>query len=216
MSSIFNVDNPLFTGLNKVVDTFFLSVIFIITCIPVFTIGPALTALYYATAKSLRRDRGYISKEYFKAFKMNFKQGFLSGLIITVAALILAFDWNYAKSLHTTMGVILFSVFTAMFFILLSISIYIFPILSRFKTNVKQLFKTAFFMSMRHLPSTILMVITVVFFGLLVYVFAIGILFVPAVCALLVSFLMERIFKKYIPAKEGEEENTGVDEWYLE
>lgn len=216
MSSIFNVDNPIFTGLNKIVDAIFLSIIFLVTCIPIFTIGPALTALYYATAKSLRRDRGYIAREYFKAFKVNFKQGLISGLIVTAAALILAFDWNYAKVQQSTAGAILFSIFTGMFFILLSISIYVFPVLSRFKTNVRQLFKTSFFMAIRHLPSTILMIIIVVFFGLLVYIFAFTVVFVPAVCALLISFLMERVFKKYMPKKEDEEENTGVDEWYLE
>lgn len=216
MSSLFSVDNPIFTGLNKIIDVIFLSIIFLVTCIPIFTIGPALTALYYATAKSLRRDRGYIAREYFKAFKVNFKQGFISGLFIALAAIILRFDWTYAKDLHTTMGIVLFSIFTALFFILLSVSIYVFPVLSRFKTNVRQLFKTAFFMSMRHLPSTILMVITVLFFVLLVYLFRLPIIFAPAACALVISLLMERIFKKYMPAKADEDEYTGVDEWYLE
>jgi dolichol kinase len=60
------------------------------------------------------------------------------------------------------------------------------------------------------------MIIIVLFFALLVYLFAFTVVFVPAVCALLISFLMERVFKKYMPKKEDEEENTGVDEWYLE
>ncbi len=216
MSSIFNLDNPFFSGLNKIVDAFFLSIIFLITCIPIITIGPALTALYYATAKSLRRDRGYISKEYFKAFKLNFLQGLVSGLILIAASSILAIDWKYAKNLHNTTGVILFSIFTALFIILFFITIYIFPVLSRFKTKTLHLFKTAFFMSMRHLPSTILMAIIVIFFGLLVYLFRIPIVFAPALCTLLVSFLMERIFKKYMPEKSEEEESNGVDEWYME
>ncbi|MGN6714227.1 YesL family protein [Anaerocolumna jejuensis] len=216
MSSFFNLDNPFFTGLNKIVDAFFLSIIFLVTCIPIITIGPALTALYYATAKSLRRDRGYISKEYFKAFKMNFGQGVVSGLVVILASFILYIDWNYAKGLKSNVGVILFSIFTALFVILFCISIYLFPVLSRFKTKTLHLFKTSFLMSMRHLPSTILMAIIVLFFVLLVYLFRIPILFAPALCALLVSFLMERIFKKYIPQKEEEEESNGVDEWYLE
>lgn len=216
MSSIFNLDNPFFSGLNKIVDAFFLSVIFLITCLPIITIGPALTALYYATAKSLRRDRGYISKEYFKAFKVNFGQGVISGLIVTVAAFILVIDWNYAKRLHNNVGVVLFTIFTALIVILFCISIYVFPVLSRFKTKTLHLFKTAFFMSMRHLPSTILMAIIVLFFVLLVYLFRIPILFAPALCALVVSFLMERIFKKYMPEKSEDEEANGVDEWYLE
>lgn len=216
MSSIFNLDNPFFTGLNKIVDAIFLSILFLITCIPIVTIGPALTALYYATAKSLRRDRGYVSKEYFKAFKMNFGQGLVTGLLVMLMVGILIVDWNYAKRLHGNLGAVLFTIFTALMVILLFISIYIFPILSRFKTKLGQLFKTAFFMSIRHLPSTILMVIIIAFFALIVYLVWIPIIFAPALCALLISFLMERIFKKYMPPKSEEEESSGVDEWYLE
>ena len=42
----------------KLVDLLWLSIIFFVTCIPVFTIGPALTALYYTVVKFIRRERG--------------------------------------------------------------------------------------------------------------------------------------------------------------
>ena len=54
-----------------------------------------------------------------------------------------------------------------------------------------------------------------------VYILLPGMFFLPAVGTLLASFMIERVFKKYMPAKEetaeGEEE-TGQekDEWYLE
>ncbi len=38
----------------------------------------------------------------------------------------------------------------------------------------------------------------------------------PALCALLSSFLIERVLKKYTPKQEGTPEETGVDEWYNE
>jgi hypothetical protein len=31
-----------------------------------------------------------------------------------------------------------------------------------------------------------------------------------------ISLMMERIFKKYMPESEGPGEETGKDEWYLE
>jgi len=39
---------------------------------------------------------------------------------------------------------------------------------------------------------------------------------IPAGATLLISLLMERIFKKYMPQSEGPGEETGKDEWYLE
>ena len=43
---IFNIDNKFFRALNKLVDMVILSFCWIISCIPVFTIGAASTALY--------------------------------------------------------------------------------------------------------------------------------------------------------------------------
>ena len=41
---IFNIDNKFFRALNKLVDMVILSFCWIISCIPVFTIGAASTA----------------------------------------------------------------------------------------------------------------------------------------------------------------------------
>ena len=50
-----------------------------------------------------------------------------------------------------------------------------------------------------------------------------GIFFLPAVAMLVASFLIEKVFKRYMPEKEepkfnelGEEIGQEKDEWYLE
>jgi protein-S-isoprenylcysteine O-methyltransferase Ste14 len=84
--------------------------------------------------------------------------------------------------------------------------------------TVKQLVKAGAYMSIRHLPFTIAMVIVsaagivgTFFIPLLIFI-------APAVVVLINSFLMERILKKYMPKSEEttEEEHSGKDEWYLE
>jgi hypothetical protein len=42
------------------------------------------------------------------------------------------------------------------------------------------------------------------------------IMILPGVATLLISLLMERVFRKYMPESEGPGEETGKDEWYLE
>ena len=221
MSNLFSVDNAFFTFLGKVCDVLFLSVIWTVFCIPVVTIGPANTAIYYATVKVIRRERGYLFREFFKSFKLNFKRGFLVGLIMTVVFVVLSFDlywgWNNLRG-SSSMGSILFGIFVAITFVLICISMYIFPVLSRFDMTLKQLMKASAFMSMRHLPSTLAMVfITAVgFFS--VYIFWILIFIMPAVVTLLNSLFMERILKKYMPKSEEvtDEDHPQKDEWYLE
>lgn len=216
MGNFFNIDNGFFTALSKFVDIIIISLIWMVCCIPVVTIGPATTSLYYAVVKVIRRERGYLVREFFHSFRLNLKNGIISGVLLTLLAIVLIFDRRFASTLTGTQAFVMMSIFNAMIFLLVCVTIYIFPLLSRFSMGVKQLFKTSLFMAMRHLPTTILLVIITAVFVLGTYIMPIIILISPALCILLISFLLERVFKKYMPEKSEDAENSGKDEWYLE
>ena len=83
-------------------------------------------------------------------------------------------------------------------------TLYIFPLLSRFYMKVKDLIKTALFMANRHFITTILRFAA--FAGMIfltIKVHPIYILFFVSGYAFWVSFMIERVFKKYIPETEG-------------
>jgi len=219
MSNLFSIDNPVFTFLGKACDVIILSLVWIVLCIPIVTIGPSNTALYYATVKVIRRERGYLLREFFKSFRLNFKKGLIVGVFLTLCYIVLGFDlmwaWNYLKN-GGAMGSILLGAFAAISILVACFSIYIYPILSRFEMSIKQLVKASIFMSLRHLPSTIAMLIITAAGFVLVYMIPILFFVIPGSVVILNSFLMEKIFKKYMPKAETEEENTKKDEWYLE
>ena len=104
MSNFFSLDSPLIQFLNKVCDVLFLSIVFTLCCIPIITIGPAVTALYYATVKVIRRERGYLMREFFRSFKLNFKSGAFLTFIFLIAYGILYVDIKYAQDLVNTNG----------------------------------------------------------------------------------------------------------------
>lgn len=243
MNNFFNMDNGFFAVLGKITDLILLSIVWSILCIPIITIGPATTAMYYAVVKVIRRERGYLFREFFKSFRQNFKKGAITGVVLTIIFFVLSYDIFYAYNElgnNYTRGSIMLGVFIALTVLTLCVSIYVFPILSRFEMTYKQLFKASSFMSMRHLPSTILMAVIVIASVLLSIFQPIFIFIAPAGSTFLISTLMERVFKKYMPQTdvaveglaEGESEksegiNEGVtqeeeeqiirkDEWYLE
>lgn len=221
MGNLFSMDNPFFTALGKLCDMLFISFVWTLLCIPVVTIGPANTALYYATVKVIRRERGYLFREFFKSFKMNFKRAAILGVVLTIMFVVLGFDlvWAYANlSGSGSTGSILFGIFIAITFLLVCFSTYAFPVLSRFDMTIKQLIKASAFMSMRHLPFTLGMIIVTAAGVIGVFFIPILIFIVPAAVVLINSFMMERILKKYMPKAEEttEEEHSGKDEWYLE
>mgnify|MGYP000826074887 FL=1 len=57
---LFNLDSPVMVFLSKVANLMILNVLTIICCIPIFTAGAAITALYYVTIKMARGDDPYI------------------------------------------------------------------------------------------------------------------------------------------------------------
>ena len=79
-----------------------LNVLFVITCIPVVAIGPALTALHSTVFAYNDHEDINLHREYLKRFKREFLPGLLSSIIFLVLAtlIIFGFAWiTYAKSL---------------------------------------------------------------------------------------------------------------------
>ena len=71
-------------------------------------------------------------------------------------------------------------------------------------------------MAVKHFPSTILMFIILLASLFISWLIPISILITPALTILILSLLIERIFKKYMPEKSEDAVAQGVDEWYLE
>ena len=74
------MENGFFGFMNRIGDIVFLNVVFLITCIPVVTIGNSLIALYCVSLKMAKGEEGYVVRGYFKAFKDNFKKGIIVGI----------------------------------------------------------------------------------------------------------------------------------------
>ena len=204
---LFNLDSPVMVFLTKVANLMILNLLTIICCIPIITVGPAVTALYYVTIKMARGDEPYIVKSYFKSFKENFKQATILWIVMLALIIVLILDWEVvvlmmsgtgAKIMKVVLGVVtIFFVMTAL---------YIFPVLSRFENTIKQTVKNAFLISIMSLPKTVVIIlIHLLPLGLLLltiqalpFLFLLGL---PAV-AYLSSMMFVRVFKKFEPEEE--------------
>ena len=156
---IFNLDSPLMQFLGKVADLMIINILTLICCIPIFTVGPALTAAHYVCLKMVRDEECYIVRSYFKSFKENFKQGTLIWLIILAAILILAGDYYIITKSGLEFSKVMTTAIIVVAVVLLMVVIFIFPTLAKFDNTIRATFKNAFFMAVLQLPKTILMVV---------------------------------------------------------
>ena len=223
MSGFFSSDNKFFVLMSKIFDVMVLSLIWLVLCLPIITIGPASTAVYYTMVKVIRRERSYLLKEFFRSFKLNFKQGAILTLIYAALVASMYFDFRYVQELSeagSKYGPMLFGAFLVLAIFVVFTAVYIFPLLSRFTVTIKNLIKWSFFIAIRHIGWTLLLGVLFIGTALLMF-FAFFympplIIFLPGVYTLIVSFPMEHIFKRYMPVEEESDEESGVDRWYNE
>ena len=210
--NIFNLEGGLMKALSKFTDCIYLSVLFLISCVPVFTIGTAATALYYTAHKVLRLDRGYIFREYITAFKDNFKQTVPVWLLTMLLGTILGIDWYvlgaYVQN-EDVLGALMAAILVGMIVLFAWVS-YLFPFMARFENTRRQSMKNAILLVAAHLPMTIVMLVQVAMIAVLIYMIPLLLGLLPAVYAWIQSYILERIFRKYMTEEDRarEEENN--------
>lgn len=140
----FDPDNPFFEFMNTLAAFIGLNVLFLITCLPIITIGPALSALYTVTLKEARKENGYVFSTYLKAFKRNFPQSAAAFLIHLILALVFGFNAIFWGEQNTVFGNICLLVMTMLLVILALSFLYTFPLMARFQNTLKQTLKNSF------------------------------------------------------------------------
>lgn len=209
---IFDSDNPFWRGMGRIFDAFELNLLWLLCCIPIFTIGPSTTAFFYAMINLVRGEEGYLHKDFFRSFCRNFKQSTLIGLALTAIGAFLAVD-VYISYKSGTGIYTFFMVFFAILFLLWAfVTLYTFPLLAKFENSTKNTIMLAFTLSIRHFPQTLLMLF-VLAVGLWLCHLLPGLIFIAF--GLVVEFqstLLAAIFKPYLPSAEIAEPEEETEE----
>lgn len=156
---IFNLESPLMQALGKMADLMWVNVLTILLCLPVVTAGAALTAMNYVTLKIVRDEECYITKDFFKSFKQNFKQGTAIWLILLVVSLILVGDFFIMKDADFQYSSLVQTFVFVAAFLVLMIAVFVFPVLAKFDNKVLTTLKNAWMISIMQFPKTVVMIL---------------------------------------------------------
>ena len=209
-------------ALSKLFDIGWLSLIYVVFCVPLVTIGAATTSLYYVSAKVLRKDRGYVWSEFWHSFKLNFKPATLIWLIFAAIYGLLYFNLTTFNTSNAAGGYLV-GAYIALAFIVTCVASYAFCLLSRFNMKVRGILRYALYMSFRHFLHTLCFLAILFVAGFGIYAgfrvqLPIFLLFVPGLGSFLYTFPMEHLLKKYMPKPEKRYTENGEEivEWYEE
>ena len=197
---LFDPNNDFFSFLGDLVDVVGLSILWLFCCLPVVTIGPACTALYHTVFRGLRQRQNGRYLRFLECFRENLKQGVVVTLVCLPAGLVFYFGLPALTALALKgdqMAELLFWCWQTLAVLLGTLPLTAFPLLGRFQFATRDLLRTTLQLCIRHFPSVFLLSLcanAAVQLSFAWYAFA---LFLPALTALLATFVLERIFSRY-------------------
>jgi uncharacterized membrane protein YesL len=159
MSSFFSIDSPFFSFLSRLTDMIILNLLYILFCLPIFTIGAATSALYYQVMKMAKNEESYAFRGFVKAFRENFKKATPAWLLFLAAAIILGLDFFLSAQMSGIYFRVLQCVCIPAALAWLIAVAYTFPLFSKFENTVKNTLRNSLLMGIRHLPYTLLILL---------------------------------------------------------
>lgn len=200
--------NPVLDFINTLCNYVVLNLVFLITCLPVITIGTALASLYSVTLREARGEYGYLVRTYIKEFRQNLKSGTAAFAILFVIGAVLLFNIAFWFGLGGIPAGIVTGLLAIAMIAWLFTFTYTFPLIARFKNTTRQTLKNAFCLMMSNVKATfalLLIYITVVCFCFFLAPMKIlMVLFGFAFIAYCQSFIFKKVFEPY----EKEQEET--------
>ena len=193
--------NPVLDIINTLCNFIVLNLVFLITCIPVITIGTALSSLYYVTLKEARGEYGYLVRTYIKQFIRNLKYGTLAFLTLFVIGNLLFFNIIFWNTLETIPSMIITGLLLVAGIVYVLIFTYTFPLIGRFENTTRQTLKNAFAIALSNVKATLALIlidmITIFFCMFLEPMKLLMVLFGFAFIAYCHSFIFNKVFEPF-------------------
>lgn len=157
MRGLFSIDSPLMRFLGRVGDLMILNILFLVTSIPIITLGASLTALHYAVYKMVCCSDTSAARDFFHSFRQNFRQATVLWLLLMLFGFLLWYDlrsvWGQTGLIQTAVKLMSLVACAAMAMLLL----YVFAVLARFDNTVRGTLKNAVGLALRHPGRTVSM-----------------------------------------------------------
>lgn len=192
----FQMDGPFWNFMNKAGNILFTGGLCLVFSLPVITSGAAVCACHHTMVKAVRKEEGYVWNTFLASFRENVRTAMKFTLVFLLAGILFAAGaW---MSFFGMMRPYFFTVYGILLFLLAGTSIYFFAILSKFQMQGADVLKLSFYLMIRYLPFTLLLlgIIMVSFF--MIWLMPVLTVVMPGVTGYVNSFLLEMVFDKHV------------------
>lgn len=217
MRVLFSPDGPLFSLGERLFDIVAASVLWAVCCVPIVTIIPATSALYYVAVKQVRKNSGSLLSNFFGSFRDSLRIGVpLTCLVLIYATVMVAAMWELNAMTENgslgAEGTYLSYAAIALLLPLFPVLPYLAPVMSRFSIGLRALLKLSIVLSLRFFWRTLVLLALIAGSAILWWFVPYVIFVLPGVCAVVGSFLIEPALQVYMPERGPNEPVP----WYWE
>ena len=153
----FSVDSPLYRFLSKLLDVIRLNFLWILFSIPLVTIGASTVAALSVALKMADDEEGYIGRSFLKAFRENWKQGTVLGLITLVALYAIYLDFQFFEALEgNPMIFLLVGILSIV--VVVSALLYAYPLAARYENTLFRTIQNSIDITRRYVGRTLFLV----------------------------------------------------------
>ena len=203
MGNIFDPDGKLMELLWKPIHIMFLNLLWVLFSLPIVTIGASTTALYSVLIKMRNGREGKILRDFWTAFRQNFRQATILWLLIVLAAFVFTTDIVLFPNMGGSFGTFSAMLFVGLDVLLLLVSLYVFPMQAVFDNPIGRTVKSALLLLSRHLGGTVVLLALAILTAVAVILYwpLIG-WFVFGLAAFINAWIFDKIFHRYYPKEE--------------
>lgn len=155
MDKILGINSKLMHVMNRIADFLLLNGLFIITSIPIITIGASIAAYYSVMRKVAANEEGYIIPSYFQAFRSMFKRAtIIWGIFLSVGILLGIDIYFYFMKKENVLFFIKYIFYIALLFYLFTVQ-YVFVVLEHSSETFRKTIIRSLRLSIKYLPYTL-------------------------------------------------------------
>lgn len=159
MFRFFDPDSWIMQLLNRFSSLVILNILFLCTCIPVFTVGASLTALYDVVFRMDIDREGKLLSRYFRSFRENFKQSTPIWLLFLLMIAVSCGNMMIFSDMGGMLGHGLF-VFSVIILVNCMLMLgYAFPLISQFENTFGNTLKNSLLLGIANLPRTLIIAV---------------------------------------------------------
>lgn len=134
-------------------NLFALNIAYVLSCLPIITIGASTAALYSVALKMVKKEEGAIFRSFFEAFKENFKKATMAWLLEMIVIVVLVVEYIFICNAQGTIATVYTALFIVESIVVALILPFLYALIARYENTLQNTIKNSLLLSISNFSS---------------------------------------------------------------